>query len=153
MAIAMGLFDRGNDPHSDQNDKLAELVGRIEAIADRMHRHAAMCRYPQMQKVVEELAVQQERHLKSFKGLLAERNLWPRPPAPVAHEGSNDWGRLSGDLNELAALGDELHRAAIRWEGIDPAVAAALDRAGDEDADYEAELRKVALKCDPQALD
>jgi hypothetical protein len=153
MAIDMGLFDRGNDPHSDQNDKFAQLAGRVEALADRMHRHAAMCRYPQMRKVVEELAVQQERHLKSFKALLAERNRWPRPPAAVAHEGSNDWGRLSGDLTELAALGDEMHRAAIKWEAIDAAVAAVLDRAGDEDVDYEAELRKIALKCDPQALD
>jgi hypothetical protein len=153
MAIAMGLFDRGNDPRSDQNDKLAELAGRVEALADRMHRHAAMCRYPQMRKVVEELATQQDRHLKLLRALLAERNLWPRPPAAVAHEGSNDWGRLSGDLNELATLGDDLHRESIRWEGVDATVAATLDRAGDEDADYEAELRKVALKCDPQALD
>jgi hypothetical protein len=153
MATAMGLFNRGNDPQSDQDDKLAELAGRIEALADRMHRHAAMCRYPQMRKVVEELATQQDRHLKSFKDLLADRHLWPRPPAPLAHEGSNDWGRLSGDLNVLAALGDELHRTAIRWEGIDRNVAAALDRAGDEDAAYGAELRKIALKCDPQALD
>jgi len=153
MAIAMGLFDRGNDPRSDQNEKLAELTGRVEALAHRLHRHAAMCRYPQMAKTVEELAVQQDRQLRSFKASLAERNLWPRPPAPVAHEGSNDWGRLSGDLNELATIGDEMRRAAIRWEGIDRSVAAALDRAGDEDADYEAELRKVALKCDPQALD
>ncbi len=149
----MGLFDRGKDPQSDQNDKFAQLAGRIEALADRLHRHAAMCRYPQMAKVVDELATQQDRHVKSFKSSLADRNLWPRPPAALAHEGSNDWGRLSGDLNELATVGDELHREAIRWEGVDRTVAAALDRAGDEDADYEAELRKVALKCDPQALD
>ncbi|HVN30208.1 MAG TPA: hypothetical protein VMT64_17035 [Candidatus Binataceae bacterium] len=156
MATAMGLFDwlrPSAADNIDDNIELAALSGRIEALVDRMRRHAAMCRYPQMRSAVEQLAERQTEHLKSMKAILADRDLWARPPEPPASEGSNDWGRLSNDLNELATLGDDLHRTAIRFEAFDAATAKVLHKIAAEDSNYESELRKIALKCDPQAID
>ena len=152
----MGLFDRLRPSATGENrgkDELAQLAGRLEALEDRLHRHAAMCRYPQMQSAVEALAEHLAEQLKSLKAALADKNAWPRPPAAVAHEGENDWARLSGDLSELATLGDDMHRAAIKFEAFDPPTAKTLMTIADRQSDYEAELRKIALKCDPQALD
>ncbi len=152
----MGLFDwlRPSAAGDADNDtELAELTGRIEALVDRLHRHAAMCRYPQMRSAVEQLAEHQAEHLKSLKSILADRNTWARPPAGVASEGSNDWGRLSNDLNELATLGDDLHRTAIKFEAFDEPTAKVLLTMAAQDTDYESKLRQIALKCDPQAID
>lgn len=152
----MGLFDwlrpsaAGN---VDDSIELAELTGRIEALVDRLRRHAAMCRYPQDRSAVEQLAEHQAEHLKSLKSILADRNAWARPPAGVAHEGSNDWGRLSGDLNELGTLGDDMHRTAIKFEAFDTATAKVLHEIAAQDSNYESKLRQIALKCDPQAID
>ena len=155
MATAMGLFDwlRPSTAGKAQNTELAELTGRIEALVDRLRRHAAMCRYPQMRIAVEQLAERQAEHLKSLKQTLAERDTWARPPAPPASEGSNDWGRLSGDLNELATIGDLLHRTAIKFEDSDAATAKVLHQIAADDSNYESDLRQIALKCDPQAID
>jgi hypothetical protein len=152
----MGLFDRFRSAGSGETharEELAELAGRVEALEDRLRRHAAMCRYPQMQSEAEKLADHQAQHLKTLKAVLAKRSGWPRPPAPVAHEGSNDWGRLSGDLNVIATLGDDMHRTAIKFEPLDEAIATTMRKIAEEDSEYEARLRKIALKCDPQALD
>ena len=156
MATAMGLFDWLRPAASGEardGAELAALAGRVEALEDRMRRHAAMCRYPQMKAAVEQLAAQQGEHLKTLKGILADRNAWAHPPTPVAHEGENDWARLSNDLTELATLVVDAQRAGIKLEGTDEATAQTLLAIAEQDSHYEAELRKIALKCDPQAID
>jgi len=42
---------------------------------------------------------------------------------------------------------------ALRWEGIEPPFAARLRVIAFEDNNNLGELRQLALKCDPQALD
>jgi hypothetical protein len=156
MATAMGLFDRRRPSASGETrgkEELAQLAGRVEALEDRLRRHGTMCRYPQMQSAVGKLADRLGEQLQSLKGALADSNAWPRPPAAVAHEGENDWARLSGDLSELATLGDDMHRTAIKFESLEATTAKTLMTIAGQQSDYEAELRKIALKCDPQALD
>jgi hypothetical protein len=53
-------------------------------------------------------------------------------------------------LRHIAVEGQKLTGV---WEGIDSAVAAKLQSVALADNEAESDLRKLALKCDPQALD
>jgi hypothetical protein len=152
----MGLLDRLKAVFSEGPrliDELAELAGRSEALVARMRRHAEMCAYGTIAQGVREIADREAAHEKALRAILADRGLWPRPPAAEPHDGTNNWERLSGDLNALLAFAQELHRHALRWEGANPALAKQLFQIADEAAVDEMELRRLTAKCDPQALD
>jgi hypothetical protein len=68
-------------------------------------------------------------------------------------EGSSNWARVTGDLEIMLELSREVNQQALHWEGIDPALAARLRTIALEDDRKLGELRALALKCDPQALD
>jgi hypothetical protein len=53
----------------------------------------------------------------------------------------------------MLELSREVNQQALHWEGIDPALAARLRTIALEDDRKLGELRALALKCDPQALD
>lgn len=152
----MGIFSRlrsSLSPRERLMHELTEIAGLTEALAERLGRHAQMCAYPNIRAGLEHLAAAEGAHLKTFKDILAESALWPRPPEPVAHEGSNNWERLSGDLALLNALAHRLNRHAIDWEPDDAAMSKRLLDIYGEDRENAYALRDLALRCDPQAID
>ena len=154
MASAMGFFDRFL-PSSDKTAlaQLADLTGRKEALIDKLGRHAAMCSYGTIRTGLERIAAQQSEGFKVLRSLLAERQMWPRPPESKPHEGSNNWERLNHDLAMLGTVVSEIQRASRVWEGIDSATAEKLLAIAIADGEAQNQLRALALKCDPQALD
>jgi len=154
MASAMGFFDRFlPSSHKTALAQLAELAGRKEALIDRLARHAAMCSYPTIRTGLERIAAQQSEGFKVLRSLLAERQMWPRPPESTPHEGSNNWERLNHDLAMLGMVVGEIEKASRVWEGIDSATAEKLLAIAIGDGEAQSQLRALALKCDPQALD
>jgi hypothetical protein len=154
MASAMGFFDRFV-PASDKTAlaELAEVAGRKEALINRLARHAAMCPYGTIRTGLEQMAAQQSESFKVLRSLLAERQMWPRPPESTPHEGSNNWERLNHDLAMLGTIVSGMQRASRVWEGIDSATAEKLLPIAIADGEAQSQLRALALKCDPQALD
>ena len=154
MASAMGFFDRFL-PSSDKTAlaQLAELAGRKEALLDRLARHAAMCPFGTIKAGLERIAAQQREGFQVLRSLLAEHQMWPRPPESTPHEGSNNWERLNHDLEMLGTVVSGIQRASGVWEGIDSATAEKLLAIAITDGEAQIQLRALALKCDPQALD
>ena len=150
----MGFFDRFL-PSSDKTAlaQLAELAGRKAAGIDRLVRHAARCPYGTIRTGLERIAEQQRDGFKVLRSLLAERQMWPRPPESTPHEGSNNWERLNHDLAMLGTVVCGIQRASGVWEGIDSATAEKLLAIAITDGEAQIQLRALALKCDPQALD
>src|SRR5215831_13821108 len=112
MASAMGLLDRFR-PSSDKMSlaQLAELAGQKEALIGRLARHAAMCPYGTIRTGLERIAAQQSEGFQVLRSLLADRQMWPRPPESTPHEGSNNWERLNHDLAMLGMVVSEIERA------------------------------------------
>ncbi|HTR61898.1 MAG TPA: hypothetical protein VMH37_09360 [Candidatus Binataceae bacterium] len=155
MASAMGFFDRflASSPEKAAVADLAELAGRKEALIARLERHAGMCSYANLRAGLELLATNQAESFKTLRSILSDRDTWPRPPESEPHEGSNNWERLSSDLELLRTIAIGMQKAAGTWEGVDAGVAEKLLPIAVADGDAESELRALALKCDPQALD
>jgi hypothetical protein len=154
MASAMGFFDRFL-PSSDKTalTQLADLAGRKEVLIDRLARHAAMCSYETIKTGLERIAAQQSESFKVLRSLLADRDMWPRPAEAPPHEGSNNWERLNNDLAMLGTIASGIQKASRVWEGIDSATAEKLLAVAVADGEAHSQLRALALKCDPQALD
>src|SRR5262245_60204356 len=154
MASAMGFFDRFL-PSSDKTAlaQLAELAGHKEVLMERLVRHAAMCPYGTIGAGLEHIAEQQSEGFKVLRSLLAERQMWPRPPESTPHEGSSNWERLNHDLAILGLVVSGIQKASRVWEGIDSATADKLLAIALADGEAQNQLRALALKCDPQALD
>lgn len=151
----MGFFQRLFSPASarvELLEELAVLAGRNQGLVDRLKRHAVLAS-PNIRTVVEALAKKEELHVRLIHSILADHNVWAKLPQPALHDGSSNWGRLSGDLEVLAALAAGLRLNAMKWESVDEAVAEQLLQLAIEDGDRESELRKLALKCDALALD
>lgn len=155
MSAAMGFFERlrqAFSPDTHLLDDLAVLAGKNEDLAARLTRHAAACAYSNLKAGVEALAGKEASHARTVARILQQHGRWARPPKP-RREGANNWERLSTDLEILGELDAGLHRAAAEWEGSDPELSARLLKLALEDDENEGELRKLALLCDPQALD
>ncbi len=151
----MGFFQKLFSPVSARAElleELAVLAGRNQGLVDRLRRHAALAS-ANIKAGVEALAEAQAAHLKVIHSILADRNVWAKLPELALHDGSNNWARLSGDLEMLRALAAELRINARKWESVDESLAAKLLQLALEDIDGERELRKLALKCDTLALD
>ncbi len=153
----MGLIDKLRNAISGPPliDELAILAGQSEALADRLRRHAERVTYPAIAQGVRQIAEKEAAHEKTMRHMLSERNLWPRPPESVPHEGSSSWERLSNDLEMLLLWARELHQHAMRWEGEgeNSHLGETLMKIADEAAEDEHELRRLVAKLDPQALD
>ena len=100
-----------------------------------------------------EMPASEAAHFKTLNTLLSDNNVWAKLPEAPLHDGSNNWARLGGDLEVLGTLAAEMRLAAVKWESIDEKIAAVVRRISEEDDQHESALRKLALKCDPQALD
>ncbi len=155
MATGMGFFQRLFSPASARAElleELAVLAGRNQGLVERLKRHAALTS-TNIKIGVEALAEKEAAHVKVIHSILADHNVWTKLPEPALHDGSNNWARLSGDLEVLRVLAADLHDNAMKWESVDEGVAERLRQVADDDDDRESELRKLALKCDALALD
>jgi hypothetical protein len=155
MATGMGFFQRLFSPASARAELLEELAaitGRNQGLIERLKRHAPLTS-SNIKTGVEALAEKEAGHVKVLNTLLADNNVWAKLPEAALHDGSNNWARLSGDLEVLGELAAELRLNAMRWESVDDGVAATLLELAIEDEVRESELRKLAMMCDAMALD
>jgi len=132
---------------------LAQIAGRHQELADRLTRHAGLCAYPNIAGGLGALAVREAGHARALDTLLGQRHVWSKPPRPTSTEGSSNWQRVSGDLAMMIGLARDMNEQALHWEGIEPPLAARLHAMALEDSRNIGELRELALRCDPQALD
>ena len=133
--------------------ELADIAGRHRELAERLARHAVLCAYRNIAGGLDALAALQAEHAGALDAVLSERHVWSKLPRPAGAEGASNWLRISGDLALMLELTREMNRQALHWEGLDPALAARLRTIAIEDDRAVGELRKMALRCDPQALD
>lgn len=134
-------------------EELGAVAGRNQALVERLHHHGQLCLYPQMKSDIAALAARERPHVNALAAILAEHKMWPRlGPAP-GRGGSNNWQRLSGDLELLAGIHVALGRLATQWESVDSAVSERLQALADDDGELVERLRKLCSKLDPQALD
>jgi len=155
MATGMGFFQRLFSPASARAELLEELAaiaGRNQGLIERLKRHAPLTS-SNIRTGVEALAEKEAGHVKALHSILADNNVWSKLPEAALHDGSNNWARLSGDLEVLGELAAELRLNAMRWESVDDGVAATLLELAIEDEVRESELRKLAMMCDAMALD
>jgi hypothetical protein len=155
MATGMGFFQRLFSPASARAELLEELAaiaGRNQGLIERLKRHAPLTS-SNIRTGVEALAEKEAGHVKVLHSILADNNVWSKLPEAALHDGSNNWARLSGDLEVLGELAAELRLNAMRWESVDDGVAATLLELAIEDEVRESELRKLAMMCDAMALD
>jgi hypothetical protein len=155
MATGMGFFQRLFSPASARAElleELAVLAGRNQGLVERLKRHAPMTG-TNIKTSVEALAEKEAGHVKVLHSILADNNVWSKLPESALHDGSNNWARLSGDLEVLGTLAADLRRNAMKWESVDDGVAATLLELAIEDQVRESELRKLAMMCDAMALD
>jgi len=156
MATGMGFFQKlrsSNSTKANLLEELAELTGRNHGLSERLQRHAAMCKFTNLKKGVATLAEGEAAHFKTLNSILSDHSVWAKLPAAPLHDGSNNWARLNGDLELLGNLAAELRLASVKWEAVDHAIAETLNAIANEDDQHERVLRKLALMCDPQALD
>jgi hypothetical protein len=154
-ALNMGILHRittALSPEERLLSELADITGRHHELADRLARHAGLCAYPNIAAGLVALAAREAEHARALDAILSGRHVWSKLPRPMDGEGSNNWARIGADLALLLDLSREMNQQALRWEGIDP-FAARLRAIASEDNNNLGELRELALKCDPQALD
>jgi hypothetical protein len=155
MATGMGFFERLFSPASMRTELLEELAaiaGRNQGLVERLRRHAEPTP-ANIKGGVAELAEAEAAHLKVMHAILADHNVWEKLPEAALHDGSNNWARLSGDLEVMRELAADLRGNAMKWEAVDAGIAEKLLRVSIEDEENESELRRLAMKCDALALD
>ena len=157
IAHQMGLFERLRSALAGPRliDELATLAGESEDLVARLRRHGARVTYQAIAQGVNEIAAKEDAHQKIMRTVLTEQGIWPRPPEQTGHEGTNNWERLSIDLQMLLLFARNLHRHAMRWEGEgeNAKLGETLKQIADEASENEFELRLLVAKLDPQALD
>jgi hypothetical protein len=156
MATSMGFFSKLRSATSSRDqllEELAILTGKNQGLVESMRRHAERCPYANVKAGVNAVAESEAAHIKTLEGILSDHNVWSKTPDAPLHDGENNWARLNGDLAIMGSLAAELRLAAVKWEPIDQMIGEQLLAISVEDEASEIELRKLASKCDPQALD
>lgn len=152
----MGILHRirtALSPEERLPKELAELAGRHGELAERLERDAALCSYATMAETLRALAEREAHHAHALDEMLTERHAWSAPPSPLGPAGSSNWQRLSADLALGLELLHDMNQQVFEWERFDPQLAARLRAIELEDDRNLSELREIALRCDPQALD
>jgi len=132
---------------------LAAITGRMQGLTDRLARHAEACVYPQMKQQIEEVAAAARAQLKVLNSILSDHRVWARLPERPAHEGINNWERISGDLVTLGRLNVDLNQQAVRWIGVDMGVAEKLRALVNQQVALIDTLQEISARLDPQAID
>ena len=156
MASGMGFFQKRRSPASSEAgllEELAVLAGKNQGLVERMRKHAAILPAQNIKAGVVALAEKEARHVKLLNAILSDHNVWAKLPVLPLHDGSNNWARLSGDLELLGTLAADLRLASVKWEAVNEAISNQLRDLANDDDGHESELRKLAMKCDAMALD
>src|SRR5579862_9964978 len=120
MVTGMGFFQKLFSPASARTElleELAVLTGRNQGLVERLKRHAPLTS-SNIRTGVEALAEKEVGHVKVLNSILADNNVWSKLPEAALHDGSNNWARLSGDLEVLGTLAADLRLNAMRWESV-----------------------------------
>jgi hypothetical protein len=152
MGILQKIWRRSS-AEEELVSELAEIAGRHQQLADQLTRHAQLCKYPNIASGLASLAESASDHAHALSAMLRERKAWSRLPQLSDSEGSNNWERVHADLAMLLDLTRGMNRQALRWEAIDADFASLLRTIAMRDDRDLGQLRDLALKCDPQALD
>jgi len=156
MASGMGFFQKRRSPASSEVgllEELAVLAGKNQGLVERMRKHAAILPAQNIKAGVIALAEKEARHVKLLNTILSDHNVWAKLPELPLHDGSNNWARLSGDLELLGTIAADLRLASVKWEAVNEAISNQLRDLANDDDGHESELRKLAMKCDAMALD
>ena len=156
MASGMGFFQKRRSPASSEVgllEELAVLAGKNQGLVERMRKHAAILPAQNIKAGVVALADKEARHVKLLNAILSDHNVWAKLPVLPLHDGSNNWARLSGDLELLGTIAADLRLASVKWEAVNEAISNQLRDLANDDDGHESELRKLAMKCDAMALD
>lgn len=152
----MGIIDRIRmtlSPRARLLARLARPAGDAETLAANLKRHAESCTAVAIKPRLEQLAHAEAAQALALRAILLERGAWPAMPAAPAHDGSSNWERLNHDLDLHVRIWRELNLQLAEWESVEPALAETLRRFAEREDRNISELRDLALKCDPQALD
>ena len=152
----MGILQRiwtASQPQERLLTELADIANRHQELAVRLARHADLCVYPNIAGGLSTLAMSEAEHARTLDTLLSERHAGSKLARQTGPDGSSNWQRVSGDLALMLKLAREMNEQALHWEEIEPPFAARLLSIALEDDRNIDELRKLALKCDPQAID
>jgi hypothetical protein len=152
----MGFFQKRRSPASSEVgllEELAVLAGKNQGLVERMRKHAAILPAQNIKAGVIALAEKEARHVKQLNAILSDHNVWAKLPELPLHDGSNNWARLSGDLELLGTIAADLRLASVKWEAVNQAISNQLRDLANDDDGHESELRKLAMKCDAMALD
>jgi hypothetical protein len=133
--------------------KLADFAGQSDSLAKRLERHGERCSIPRLKEEVARLALEQNNQARELNRILSENSTWAKMPEPPVHSGSNNWERLSSDLEQLVQLALSLSRLALQWEGVDAKISDRIRAVALNDERLVPRLREVVEKLDPQALD
>jgi hypothetical protein len=133
--------------------ELAGLTGRMQGLVDRLQRHAAACVYPQMKLKIEEVAAAAKTHTRILNTILSDNRVWSKLPERAAHDGINNWERISRDLVELGRLNLDLNQHAVRWMAVDADIAERLRTVINEQVPLIDALQEIGARSDPQAID
>jgi len=134
-------------------NQLAVLTGQLQGLVDRLERHGEACVYPQMKFKIEEVAAGAKAHVKILKTILSDNRVWAKLPERPAHEGINNWERISGDLVTLGRLNVDLNQHAVKWMSVDADIAERLRTVLNEQVPLIDALQEIAARSDPQAID
>jgi hypothetical protein len=133
--------------------QLAIITGQMQGVADRLTRHGEACIYPQMKATIEEVAAAVKAHAKSLNAILSDNRVWARLPEMPAHQGINNWERISGDLIVLGRINTELNQHSVRWLSVDADISERLRTVVEEQIALLDAIQEVAARSDPQAID
>ncbi|MGO9060567.1 MAG: hypothetical protein ACLQU2_24755 [Candidatus Binataceae bacterium] len=133
--------------------QLATFTGRMQGLADRLTRHGEACIYPQMKEKIEAVAAAVKAQVKTLNAILSDNRVWAKLPEMPAHQGINNWERISGDLVTLGRLNSDLNQHAVRWLSVDAEVSERLRNMAEEQIDLIDALQEIAARSDPQAID
>ena len=152
MGILEKILSIGS-PRTRLLRSLAEIAGKKDAVVERIRRHASQCNVPRLSEELARIADEEDAHARVLRNILGASHLWPKREEMPAHEGSNNWERVSNDLQLLSDVTLALSRQRLHWETADPAIAEQLGLLASEDSRILPRLREVAAKLDPQAID
>ena len=134
-------------------DDLAEITGRKQALVERLRRHATKCSVPRLREALERISAEEVRHVRTLTRILNDHHVWAKMPELPAHDGANNWERVSNDLELLSQLSLALGRQMLHWEAVNSEIAGEISTVISEDSLLLRQLREVAAKFDPQAFD
>jgi hypothetical protein len=152
----MGILQRmwhGTSAEEQLVSELSDIAGRHQELAERLARHAKSCIYPNIASGLASLAERASDHARALSAMLRERQAWSKLPKAPGADGSNNWERVRLDLALLLELTRAMNRQALQWESVDADFASLLRTIATRDDRDLGELRELALRCDPQALD